>query len=196
MHLLFTAWCSEAAGEHQEHPAQRGDELGAGRQRGRQGQPCRAARAVRAPAVPTVGRHKAGLCLASSHSWSSSPATREGAHSPWSHLGVLALDRELPEGRDCRGCWCTWDLEMYPRAMCFSNYPSQLTINGITFFFFVFLFFNLWFWYFRLSVGRKKKFLVGHEHKSGSTWQFSCYFQHIWLLESLSDCPGYPVFSG
>lgn len=90
MHLLFTAWCSEAAGEHQEHPAQRGDELGAGRQRGRQGQPCRAARAVRAPAAPTVGRHKAGLCLASSHSWSSSPATREGAHSPWSHLGVLA----------------------------------------------------------------------------------------------------------
>lgn len=33
----------------------------------------------------------------------------------------------------------------------------------------------------------EKKILVGHEYKSGSTWQFSCYFQLIWLLQSVAS---------
>lgn len=33
---------------------------------------------------------------------------------------------------------------------------------------------------------RKKKVIIGQERKSGSTWQFSCYFQHIWLQQSVA----------
>lgn len=194
MHFLFTAWWCDAAGEQQEWPAQHGDELGPGWQGHRQSQAPRVAGAGGCQSPGRAHPGQAGLGRGSvsvpapgsilTASVSAELCAGRLLLLGWSWHWAGTGNSQTSEGvrRGCRACWCTWDLDMYPRAMCFSNYSSQLLEMESGFFLCVFFMLDSTTWGFQWG---EKNFLEGHEHKSGSTWQFSCYFKHTWLLQSV-----------
>lgn len=199
--LLFTAWCSHVGAAGVAWPAWgwAGSRVAA-RQAGSGPSGSRSSQGSQSPGRCRRGQTQ-GWAWAAGLAWPGATAKAPAQPGVLSRIlcliwagscqagpGLeLTLNRELPdEWVSGKRLQCLL-VHLGPGGVSLSHAFFQLfftvTIHGIRFIFFLCIFFILDF----STSGfqwRGKKILVGHEQKAGSTWQFSCYFQHIWLLHS------------
>lgn len=198
--LLFTAWCSHVGAAGVAWPAWgwAGSRVAA-RQAGSGPSGSRSSQGSQSPGRCHRGQTQ-GWAWAAGLAWPGATAKAPAQpgvseQDPLSHLSWV-LSGWTWAGADTEQGAPRWVsgkrlqsllVHLGPGGVSSSHAFFQLfftvTIHGIRFIFFLCIFFILDF----STSGfqwRGKKILVGHEQKAGSTWQFSCYFQHIWLLHS------------